>query len=182
MIPLVIACTAVDPSETTTSCPRYSGFAEVGTSWSWEDASGGAWTETLDRFEDGGPVVVQDDETWWRYRCDDDGLFLVESLAGTATTTYEPPALILPASVAEGDAWSSDQTASTRDAGGEASVRTTTVQYSATGSEELETAAGTFSTLYLVLLDENGTATEEWREADAGRVGRTGATLTGYSP
>jgi hypothetical protein len=181
VIALVTACTAVDPSETTTDCPRYSGFDAQGAAWTWE-AGSGAWTETLDRFEGGGPVIVQDDETWWRYRCGADGLFLVESRAGTATTTYEPPALILPVSIEDGDAWSSDQTASTVESGGDVTLRTTTVQYSVAGSQDLETAVGTFSTLYLVLLDENGEQTEEWRDVSAGRVGRSGAVLTGYSP
>lgn len=180
---------------TPADCPAYSGFGQEGASWTYTGTTSTlTFTQTVTRVQNGyvdlstssvqqsGENTVADAEGRLRFRCATDGLWRLDGSTTTTTTTgedvsvthdvrvYGPDtfAQALPATMETGTTWETHHVGTTSDATGPRTFDYV-VSNEVVGVEEVTVAAGTFTTLHVVVTT-NGTSRNEWRDPVVGVV------------
>ncbi len=150
---LLLACAEAPQS----ACPGWSGLGTETRVWTYSPfGEGETYTLTatptaFDQFVLTGP---EHDAT---LTCDADGLWLLDEHRLTedleSWRTYEPPALLMPATVSAGSAWSFGASYTYRDSNGVAETRSDDLQFAAVGTVQQHVTAGGFETLEVQVID-----------------------------
>jgi hypothetical protein len=171
MLLFLLACA---PDAAPPLCPSYSGFSEVGQSWTWRTFADDTETTATLTALDTSAVVLESDSWTEHYRCDDDGLWATLRTASTddldARWEYDPAYLVMPATVGVGDAWTQAGAWFYSDSSGARGTASHNEQIEVVGEGESNVAAGAFTTLELHRLGEDATTATEYVAAGVGRV------------
>ncbi len=147
------------PEEPTPICPVWSGLSEVGRTWRYREFAGDG-EEWEARLEELGldRVVVEGDQWREQYVCDDEGLWIElrtqDDEAGAARWEFDPPGLVMPATLAVGDAWTAAWAWRYSDASGAVATASSSAQWAVVGETESNVSAGAFDTLEMYVYDE----------------------------
>lgn len=188
---LLLLAFACAPEAPPPLCPAYSGFTEVGRSWTWRSFADDAETTATLTDLDADVVTLVGDGWQERYRCDPDGLWAVARTEDddgggpdgwSARWDYDPAALVMPATFAVGDAWTTAWAWHYSDSAGTVETASRTEQVDVVGEGESNVRAGAFTTLELHRLDDDAAARTEYRAADVGLVLDDDAQLLSLQP
>jgi hypothetical protein len=164
ILALLFAC-APEPEG---RCPSWSGLTLETRTWTYAPFGAGeafdvvATPTSLDHF------VVTRPGYDAEFVCDETGLYLLTEHAVSdaleAWWSYEPPALRMPAVLAEGTAWSLGAGYAYHDDSGVALTRSDDTQFAVVGAAEQHVAAGGFDTLAVQSRDGTEESTRYYAE------------------
>lgn len=181
LVLFVLACAPASESP----CPAYSGFTGEGRHWTWRRfADDASLTTTLTEL--GASAVTLLGDGWIEHdTCDADGLWAVGREATTDGVTerweYDPPVLLLPATLAVGDAWTREFAWTHFDGAGGTDVASRSEQVTVADAGETSVRAGAFDTLELQVLDDEAVGHTEYRAEEVGLVLDDAAQLQAYT-